>query len=49
VPVPVVPPKWATELSVLHDVGFADDELLISLLERTKGSVEQTVLALLDL
>jgi len=48
-PVQVAPPKWATELSVLHDVGYLDDELLISLLERTKGSVEQTVLALLDL
>jgi len=58
-PVEVVPPventppqqptKWAAELAVLHDIGYFDDELLITFLERTKGSVEQTVLSLIDM
>jgi len=58
-PVEVVPPventppkqptKWAAELEVLHDIGYFDDELLITFLERTKGSVEQTVLSLIDM
>jgi len=39
--------KWASELSVLHDIGFLDDELSISLLERNQGSVEKTVLELM--
>lgn len=41
--------KWEAELTILHDVGYFDDDLLVSYLESTKGSVEQTVLALLDL
>jgi len=41
--------KWEAELLVLHDVGYFDDDLLVEYLERTKGSVEQTVLALLDM
>jgi tetratricopeptide (TPR) repeat protein len=41
--------KWERQLVILHDVGYFDDELLVSFLERTKGSVEQTVLALLDM
>jgi len=56
-PVPVAPvsvinpenQKWETELLILHDVGYFDDDLLVAYLESTKGSVEQTVLALLDL
>jgi len=39
--------KWASELSVLHDIGFLDDELSIALLERNQGSVEKTVLELM--
>jgi len=51
-PVSVINPdfqKWEAELLILHDVGYFDDDLLVAYLESTKGSVEQTVLALLDL
>jgi len=43
------PTKWAAELAILHDIGYFDDELLITYLESTKGSVEQTVLSLIDM
>jgi len=46
---PKQPTKWAAELAILHDIGYFDDELLITYLERTKGSVEQTVLSLIDM
>jgi len=40
--------KWAHELDVLHEMGFIDDDENISLLESSNGSVEQTVIALLN-
>jgi len=40
--------KWASELSVLHDIGFVNDEVLIPLLVSFNGSVERTVLELLS-
>jgi len=56
VPVPAQVPelsaaqvKWATELSVLRDVGFINDEIIIPLLEINNGSVERTVLELLNM
>jgi len=41
--------KWAVELSVLHDIGYVNDDLLLSLLETHNGSVEATVIALLEM
>jgi tetratricopeptide (TPR) repeat protein len=57
IPFPVMPvsysnplyKKWEAELGILHEVGYVDDDLLITYLEKSKGSVEQTVLALLDM
>jgi len=47
-PVPApVPVKWANELRILQDMGFSQVDLIIPILDRTNGSVEQTVVALL--
>jgi len=52
VPEPVVPPvytRWAAELEVLHDIGYVNDELIVPILEKNNGNVQQTVLELLDM
>lgn len=38
---------WSKELEVLHEIGYLDDDLLITYLEKTNGNIEQTVLDLL--
>jgi hypothetical protein len=55
-PLPVVPPqlgtdesKWEVQLGLLHDFGFLNNSLLVPFLEKNEGSVERTVLDLLDI
>eukprot|EP00992_Anisonema_acinus_P001804 TRINITY_DN10547_c0_g1_i1.p1 TRINITY_DN10547_c0_g1~~TRINITY_DN10547_c0_g1_i1.p1 ORF type:complete len:141 (+),score=38.62 TRINITY_DN10547_c0_g1_i1:349-771(+) len=49
-PVPVPdPPKFAAELEKLHGMGFANDALLLELLENTGGSLTLTVERLLNM
>jgi len=40
---------YQAELDVLRDIGYFNDELVIPILEKNKGNVQQTVLELLDL
>jgi len=56
-PLPVVPPqvgtdeesRWEVQLGLLHDFGFLNNSLLVPFLEKNDGSVERTVLDLLDI
>jgi len=41
--------KWDEQLNILHDMGYTDDHLLISHLERTKGNIAETVSAIEDI
>jgi len=49
VPPPFVLTPWAAELEVLHDIGYFNDELIVPILEKNRGNVEQTVMELLDM
>jgi len=46
---PFVLTPWAAELEVLHDIGYFNDELIVPILEKNRGNVEQTVMELLDM
>jgi len=57
-PEPVIVPElipsylltpWVAELEVLHDIGYLNDEIIIPVLEKNRGNVQQTVLELLDM
>jgi len=41
--------EYNAELEVLRDIGYMNDELVMPILEKNKGNVQQTVLELLDL
>jgi len=49
VTVPEVPAKYSTALGVLERMGFVNQQLNISLLERGKGNIEQVVTWLLEM
>jgi len=49
IPPPFVLTPWAAELEVLHDIGYFNDEIIVPILEKNRGNVEQTVLELLDM
>lgn len=49
VPPPFVLTPWAAELEVLHDIGYFNDEIIVPILEKNSGNVQQTVLELLDM
>jgi hypothetical protein len=49
IPPPFVLTPWAAELEVLHDIGYFNDEMIVPILEKNRGNVEQTVLELLDM
>jgi hypothetical protein len=38
-----------SELEVLHDIGYLNDEMIIPVLEKNKGNIQRTVLELLDM
>jgi len=41
--------KWEGQLKLLHEMGYTDDHLLVSHLERTKGNIAETVSAIEDI
>jgi hypothetical protein len=49
IPPPFVLTPWAAELEVLHDIGYFNDEIIVPILEKNSGNVQQTVLELLDM
>jgi len=48
VPQPIAISPWASHLAVFHDMGYFNDELISSLLEKYQGDVRRTVMALLE-
>jgi len=40
--------RWEEQLQIFKSMGYANDELIISFLEKYKGDVERTVMALLE-
>jgi len=47
--VPLVEPKYKAQLGVLEKMGFANEKLNLSLLERATGNIEQAVSWLLEM
>jgi len=46
---PYILTPWVAELEILHDIGYLNDEIIIPVLEKNRGNVQQTVLELLDM
>jgi len=48
---PVIPQNFAytAELEVLHDIGYLNDEIVIPILEKNLGDIQNTVFELLDM
>jgi len=56
-PVPVVPQPepepeptspWTTHLTVFHEMGYLNDELIVTFLDKYQGDVQRTIMALLE-
>jgi len=47
-PQPQTTNPWTTVLTLFHEMGYLNDELIISLLEKYQGDVQRTIMALLE-
>jgi len=47
-PQPQTTSPWTTNLTLFHEMGYLNDELIISLLEKHQGDVQRTIMALLE-
>jgi len=47
-PEPQPTSPWTTHLTIFHEMGYLNDELIISLLEKYQGDVQRTIMALLE-
>jgi len=48
-PESIIITPYYTELEVLHDIGYLNDSIIVPILEKNRGNVQQTVLELLDM
>jgi len=48
-PESIILTPYFTELEVLHDIGYLNDSIIVPILEKNRGNVQQTVLELLDM
>jgi len=47
-PQPQTTNPWTTHLTLFHEMGYLNDELITSLLEKYQGDVQRTIMALLE-
>jgi hypothetical protein len=47
-PEPETTSPWTTHLTVFHEMGYLNDELIVSFLEKYEGDVQRTIMALLE-
>jgi len=48
-PESIILTPYIAELEVLHDIGYLNDSIIVPILEKNRGNVQQTVLELLDM